>query len=55
MDAAVRLTKYPAATFAPYYDYDSYDRNGNVLNVRAPRLLNERNLWNASVTFGWRF
>lgn len=55
MDAAVRLTKYPAATFAPYYDYDSYDRNGNLLSVRAPRLLTERNLWNASVTFGWRF
>ena len=55
MDAAVRLTQYPATTFAPYYDYDSYDRNGNLLSVRAPRLLNERNLWNASLTFGWRF
>lgn len=55
MDAAVRLTKYPATTFAPYYDYDSCDRSGNVQSVRSPRLLNERNLWNASVTFGWRF
>ena len=55
MDAAVLLTQYPATTFAPYYDYDSYDRNGNLLSVRAPRLLNERNLWNASLTFGWRF
>ena len=55
MDAAVRLTQYPAMTFAPYYDYDSFDKSGNVVSVRAPRLLTERNLWNASVTFGWRF
>ena len=55
LDAAVRLTKYPTTTFAPYYDYDSYDRNGNLLSVQAPRMLNERKLWNASLTLGWRF
>ncbi len=54
-DAAVRCTKYPATTFAPYYDYDSYDRTGALLSVQAPRILNERNLWNVCLTLGWRF
>ena len=54
-DAVVRCTSYPAATFSPYYDYDSYDRSGNLLSVPAPRILNERRLWNVAVTFGWRF
>ena len=55
MDAAVRCTKYPASTFAPYYDYDSYDKTGALLNVQAPRILNERTLWNVALTLGWRF
>ncbi len=55
MDAVVRMTRYPAATFAPYYDYDSFDRFGNYGLVEAPRILNNRNLWNVAVTFGWRF
>lgn len=55
MDAAVRLIRYPDATFSPYYDYDSYDRYGNLASVPAPRVLNKRSLWNVAVTFGWRF
>lgn len=55
MDAAVRATSYPSTTFAPYYDYDSYDSFGNLNLVEAPRILNNRVLWNAAVTFGWRF
>ena len=55
MDAAVRCTRYPATTFAPYYDYLSYDSNGTLAEVEAPRLLNQRILWNAALTFGWRF
>ena len=55
LDAAVRLTKYPTTTYYPYYKYDSYDRNGNELAVEPPCLLNERKLWNASLTLGWRF
>ena len=55
MDAVVRMTRYPAATFAPYYDYDSFDSFGNYGLVEAPRILNNRNLWNVAVTFGWRF
>ena len=54
-DAAVRCTQYPATTFAPYYDYDSYDRTGALLSVKAPRILNERSHWNVSLTLGWRF
>ncbi|MCR4859863.1 MAG: hypothetical protein K5910_04280 [Bacteroidales bacterium] len=55
MDAAARLTQYPSTTFAPYYDYDSFDRTGALLSVKSPRILNRRNLWNVAVTFGWRF
>ena len=55
MDAAVRMTRYPNTTFAPYYDYDSYDSFGNLSLVEAPRVLNRRALWNVAVTFGWRF
>ena len=55
MDAVVRMTRYPASTFAPYYDYDSFDSNGNYGLVEAPRIQNRRDLWNVAVTFGWRF
>lgn len=55
LDVAARLTRYPAATFAPYYDYDSYDSYGNLQNVDAPRILNRRDLWHVSMTLGWRF
>ena len=55
MDAVVRMTHYPNTTFAPYYDYYSFDSNGNYGLVEAPRILNHRHLWNVAVTFGWRF
>lgn len=55
MDAAVRLTRYPNMSFAPYYDYDSFDSYGNLASVQAPRILNTRDLWNVSLTLGWRF
>lgn len=55
MDAVARLTRYPGSTFAPYYDYDCYDQAGNLLAVSAPRVYDQRNLWNVAVTFGWRF
>lgn len=54
-DFAVRFTKYPVSTFAPYYDYLSYDKAGNLLDIPAPRILHERTLWNACLTLGWRF
>ena len=55
MDVAVRMTRYPAMTFAPYYDYASYDSYGTQAYVEAPRILTRRDLWNASLTLGWRF
>ena len=55
VDAVVRMTRYPVSTFAPYYDYDSYDSYGHLSFVEAPRILNHRDLWNVAVTFGWRF
>ena len=55
MDAAVRMTRYPVSVFAPYYDYASYDSFGNLAYVLAPRIQNNRNLWNVSLTLGWRF
>ena len=54
-DAVVRCTRYPSATFSPYYDYDSYDSAGMPLGVQAPRILSERSLWNVALTLGWRF
>jgi len=54
-DAAVRLTRYPVATFSPYYDYDSFDSVGNLLSVKSPRILDARDLWNVALTIGWRF
>ena len=55
LDGAVRLTRYPTSTFSPYYDYNSYDSAGNLMRVQSPRVLNFRDLWSASLTFGWRF
>ena len=55
MDAAVRLMRYPDSTFAPYYDYASYDSYGNLATVPSPRVLTHRSLWNVALTFGWRF
>ena len=55
VDAAVRLMRYPDSTFAPYYDYMSYDSYGNLAAVPAPRVLTHRSLWNVALTFGWRF
>ena len=55
VDVVARLTRYPASVFAPYFDYDSYDKFGNLQNVLSPRISDDRSLWNAAVTFGWRF
>ncbi len=54
-DAAVRLVRYPVATFSPYYDYDSFDSVGNLLSVPSPRIQDARDLWNVALTIGWRF
>ncbi|MCR4824697.1 MAG: outer membrane protein transport protein [Bacteroidales bacterium] len=55
LDAVARLTRYPAMTFAPYFDYDSYDKAGNLQSVLSPRVHTDRSLWNVALTFGWRF
>ena len=54
-DIVVRCAMYPQSVFAPYYDYDAYDKDGNVLDVLSPRISNDRKLWNAAITLGWRF
>ncbi len=54
-DLAVKLTRYPEATFSPYYDYDNYDAEGYYAGVKSPRILNRPNLWNVALTVGWRF
>ncbi len=54
-DLAVRLTGYPEATFSPYYDYDNYNAEGKLVNVKSPRILNRPSLWNVALTIGWRF
>ena len=55
MDAAVRMTRYPTSVYAPYYDYASCDSDGNLAVVEAPRFRNNYDLWNVTLTMGWRF
>ena len=55
LDAAVRYTTYPTTVYAPYFDYASSDRNGNIALVEAPRFRNAYDLLNVSLTLGWRF
>ena len=54
-DFSARMTKYADSIFAPYYDYDGYDANGTLMEKVAPRILNERKLFDFALTFGWRF
>lgn len=51
LDAAVRMTRYPASTFAPYYDYLIVDETP----CDSPRMYDDYDLWNVSLTMGWRF
>ena len=51
MDAAVRMTRYPASTFAPYYDYLVIEDSP----CDSPRMYDDYDLWNVSLTLGWRF
>lgn len=53
-DAAVSCTVYPSWVFAPYYDYSNVTLDGST-DVLSPRILSNRKLLNAVVTFGWRF
>ena len=54
-DFVCRVTKYPTFKTAPYYDYDVYDKAGNLLDVASPVVKIDRNLWNLALTVGWRF
>ena len=54
-DFAAKFTKYPSSVFAPYYDYDGFDELGVLQEMVAPRILNERSLFDVALTFGWRF
>lgn len=54
-DIAARVINYPHSTFSPYYDYVNYDSTGNEVNVKSPKVLNSRSLWNVALTLGWRF
>lgn len=60
-DAAVRLNKYPASVFMPFYDYDHLDLDGVYHEVGtateelSPRILNKGSLWDVMLTIGWRF
>lgn len=56
-DLALRLNMYPEVSFSPYYyaDYEVFDAKGNVLNTASPAQSIKNNLWDAVLTFGWRF
>ena len=45
-DIAVRYTRYPKTNYQPYYGYAGMD---------TPQIRIASGLWNAALTFGWRF
>jgi len=53
-DAAVSCTVYPSWVYSPYYDYSNVTMDGSV-DVKSPRILTNRKLFNAVFTLGWRF
>lgn len=56
VDLAAKRTSYPASVYAPYYDYYGFTPDGESFEeFLAPRVKSTRNLWNVSLTFGWRF
>lgn len=60
-DFAVRVNNYPTSVYLPYYDYDHMDANGVLHQIGStseelsPRIRINRTLWDAMITFGWRF
>ena len=54
-DFAVRCNVYPTTYFSPYYNYDNWNASGTAVNVDSPRMKVDRKLWDAVLTFGWRF
>lgn len=56
-DFAVRLTSYPRSFYSPYYygSYDAVDKDGKLLDVKAPLELLNRSVVDAVLTLGWRF
>lgn len=54
-DLAFRFTDYPAMEYAPYYDYDNYSPDGELVNTPSPRLSTYRSTVNVALTLGWRF
>lgn len=54
-DFALRRTFLPDEEIMPYPDY-VFDQNGNIdENAYAPLIRNQRSLWKAMITLGWRF
>ena len=51
-DAAIQTRFLSNEYFMPYEDY--IDQDGNILEY-APEIVNNRSLWKAVITFGWRF
>ena len=54
-DFAIRCNVYPTTYFSPYYNYDNWNSDGVMVNVDSPRMKVDRKLWDAVLTFGWRF
>ena len=54
-DFALRCNLLPDQVDMAYYDYDNYNAAGVLVNALSPRIYNTRKLWDATLTFGWRF
>lgn len=54
-DLGVKMVKFPSSVYSPYYDYDGYNANGEWVSYESPKVFNQRSLFNAVLTLGWRF
>ena len=54
-DMALRLTTMPGTTYGAYFNYDNYNKSGELVNVPSPVVNYTRKLWDVALTFGWRF
>lgn len=55
VDAAAKCTSYSSEEKALYYDYDGFTEEGEYVEFLAPHIRFRRNLWNVSLTLGFRF
>lgn len=54
-DIAIRRTSLPGTYYTPYSNYLSHSVDGKVYDVVSPQVRTSNSLFDAVITFGWRF